>query len=411
MQMYKGLPIITNKVTPAEAQGIPHHLLDCVSLSKRPWNVSNFTSECLKVLEDIRSRGKLPILVGGTHYYTHALLFKNALVNVGDQGGEGERGEGHVTAEEKEAKWPILRASGEELYAKLKEVDPVMARRWHPKDTRKVRRSIEIWLETGRPASEIYEEQKTRNPIDGHDTDGSSASKLRYPSLVFWIRSQNDVLKLRLDRRVDQMMENGMLREVEQLSTMAAEEEERGVLVDRTSGIWASIGFKEVQPFVLAKRADVSMSMLEEEKLKQEAIELTKIATRQYAGRQEKWVKYRFMDSMEAAGESHRVFPMDSTDVEEWEQEVKDPAESIAAAFLAGATLPDPKKSSIMAGELLTDLARERDINRRKRTREAHHCEICDKILMTRGEWEAHLRSTKHKKTVRYLATIKGPPP
>lgn len=73
MQLYEGLPVVTNKITTSEQQGIPHHLLGCIGLKEETWTVGKFVKEALTVIEEIRSRGRLPIVVGGTHYYTQAV--------------------------------------------------------------------------------------------------------------------------------------------------------------------------------------------------------------------------------------------------------------------------------------------------------------------------------------------------
>src|SRR5689334_20221731 len=75
MQMYKGLPIITNKLTTEEQRGIPHHLLGSIELHEDPWVVTQFKKEATRIISEIRGRGKLPIVVGGTSYYLDGLLF------------------------------------------------------------------------------------------------------------------------------------------------------------------------------------------------------------------------------------------------------------------------------------------------------------------------------------------------
>ncbi|KAG0160431.1 hypothetical protein PDIDSM_7960 [Penicillium digitatum] len=92
MQMYCGLPIITNQIPIDERNGIPHHLLSCIDLDAEAWRIGLFKREALRVIDDIRTRGKVPILVGGTHYYTQAVLFKEQLVGEGvDDEGEREQ--------------------------------------------------------------------------------------------------------------------------------------------------------------------------------------------------------------------------------------------------------------------------------------------------------------------------------
>ncbi|KAI5277644.1 hypothetical protein KEM54_004933, partial [Ascosphaera aggregata] len=156
MQTYKGLPVTTNQVQPHEMNGIPHHLIAVNSIEQEPWQVGLFRRECLKTIRDIRSRGKLPVLVGGTHYYTQAVLFNEQLVDyrgLEDAEAQPQEGERPLDAAAQE-RFKILDKSDQEILEKLREVDPVMASRWHPNEDRKIRRSLEIYLQTGRRASE-----------------------------------------------------------------------------------------------------------------------------------------------------------------------------------------------------------------------------------------------------------------
>ena len=103
MQLYAGLPIITNKITVQEQQGIPHHLLGCIGLEEQTWVVGTFVQRALEVIEGIRERGRLPILVGGTHYYTQSLLFHDRLAG----GVDSEDGK-DVATESERKEWPML---------------------------------------------------------------------------------------------------------------------------------------------------------------------------------------------------------------------------------------------------------------------------------------------------------------
>lgn len=244
MQMYRGLPIITNQIPIEERNGIPHHLLSCVDIEAEAWRIGHFKKESLRLIDDIRSRGKLPILVGGTHYYTQAVLFKDQLVG---EGADGEKTFEDVPSTSE--KWPILDSSPEVLMEKLKEVDPAMAERWHPKDGRKIRRSLEIYFQTGRKASEIYAEQKAlKDEAVTKDT-----SLLRFENtVIFWVHAEKEVLNARLAARVDTMIEQGLLAEAGKMSDYLQEQHSQGVQVDQTRGVWVSIGFKELAPYFAA---------------------------------------------------------------------------------------------------------------------------------------------------------------
>ena len=114
------------------------------------------------------------------------------------------------------------------------------------------------------------------------------------------------------------------------------------------------------------------------------------------------------MDAVEGAGEADLVFPLDSTNISSWDQDVRKHAEHIAEAFLNGKDLPNPKATSTMAAELLESLDEERYTNAQKRVPEIHHCDICDKILMSKGQWEDHLRSKRHKKALHAHTRTRG---
>ena len=218
MQLYAGLPIITNKITAVEQQGVPHHLLGCIGLHEQTWVVGTFVKKATKVIDEIRSRDKLPILVGGTHYYTQSLLFKDRLPD------ENKHEEEREFVENTKEEWPILKRSTEELMEELKRVDPVMAERWHPNDRRKIQRSLQIYLQTDRKASDIYAQQRSANDISASlDGCDSPADRLlmRFPTLLFWVHADSEVLKSRLNDRVDKMLEQGLLDEVHTMNHFA----------------------------------------------------------------------------------------------------------------------------------------------------------------------------------------------
>ena len=213
MQMYDGLPIITNKITVEEQQGVPHHLLGFIALDEEPWRVGLFKKKASNVIQEIRSRGRLPIIVGGTHYYTQSLLFEDSLVN--DQVDGGDQVPTELSNQDISDKFPILDGPTETMIERLREVDPVMADRWHPNDRRKIRRSLEIFLLTGKRASDVYAEQleiKSSNRKMESAEEGPSQSIS--DTLLFWVHSDSEVLKNRLDNRVDKMVKAGLLDEV-----------------------------------------------------------------------------------------------------------------------------------------------------------------------------------------------------
>lgn len=391
MQMYRGLPIITNQIPFDERNGIPHHLLSCIDLDAEAWRVGLFKREALRLMDDIRSRGKLPILVGGTHYYTQAVLFKDQLVGEGvDDEGEREQ----ITEFSSTSKqWPILDESPEILLEKLREVDPVMAARWHPKDGRKIRRSLEIFFQTGRPASEIYKEQMTqkRKALD------KSEGLLRFQNtLVFWVHAEKEVLNARLNARVDDMVKQGLMAEAQKMSDYLQEKASQGVEVDQTRGVWVSIGFKELAKyFELVREGELNEKELED--LKRSSLELIRTATRQYGSSQVKWIRNKLWRALTEAGETRRLYLLDSSNVSDWSKCITEPSEQIVQLMLQNEPTPDPKSLSQLA---TTEFgAKEAQVNAQKAPiAKCYTCEVCNKTLAGEDQWNIHLNSHQHKR-------------
>ena len=386
LQMYEGLPITTNKLPSEERKGIPHHLLDCVTLGEEPWTVKQFVERATGIIQEIRLRGRLPILVGGTHYYTQSLLFGDTLVK--DETDS-------LICEKQAHKWQLLDASAEDMLKELRKVDPEIAMQWHPSDRRKIRRSLEIWLQTGKKASEIYKRQKLQShnvESDVRDegdvpngSDASARSHARCDPLIFWIRAPLDVLKSRLEDRVDTMIGHGLLEEITAMQNFLQDRTQRNDIIDQSHGIWVAIGYKEFLPYVL----DASRPKM----LRQKCIERTKSATRQYAKRQDRWIRLRLQRALSAADLMHRMFLLDATDFSLWSERVDAKAQDITAAFIGGSALPEPGSLSDAAMKLLVSPEEEAKVSR--------YCESCDKTLMFRREWIAHLKSKGHRASVR----------
>ena len=385
--MYEGMPITTNKLPLEERKGIPHHILGCVTLGEEPWTVKQFVERATGIIQDIRLRGRLPILVGGTHYYTQSLLFGDTLV----KDDETDK----FLCEEQAYKWQLLNASTEDILTELWKVDPEIAMQWHPNDRRKIRRSLEIWLNTGIKASEIYQQQKSpSHHVESAFRDesavpnGSNAlvqSHARCDPLIFWIHAPSAVLKSRLEDRVDTMISHGLLEEVTAMQNFLQDRTQRNEIIDQSHGIWVAIGYKEFLPYIL----DASRPKM----LRQECIERTKSATRQYAKRQDRWIRLRLQRALSAANLMHRMFLLDATDFSHWSERIDAKAQDITAAFIGGSALPEPVSLSDTAMKLLVSPEEEAKVSR--------YCESCDKTLMFHREWITHLKSKGHRASVK----------
>ncbi|KAK7700595.1 tRNA dimethylallyltransferase, mitochondrial [Botryosphaeria dothidea] len=393
MQLYEGLPVITNKITDEEMKGVPHHLLGAISHNEETWTVTEFVKRALHVIKDIHSQGKLPVVVGGTHYYVQSLLFNDTLAD-----GPGDSEDQKQDNANGEA-YPILDEPTEVILAKLREVDPVMADRWHPNDRRKIQRSLEIWLKTGKPASQMYEEQSLRKQSsgtgDGEAEKQRPAVTARFPALVFWVHAANESLRARLDARVEKMLANGLLSEVDELDRFLQSRESEGTQVDRTRGIWVSIGYKEFEAYQRTL-AIGSAGEKELEKLRTQAIEQVQAGTRQYAKRQIRWIRIKLLNALANANSTKSLYLLDGSDLSQWHDSVESPALNLAGKFLDGEPLPEPQNLSNAAAEMLAP-KREYDLSERRDLWQRKTCETCNTVAVTEADWNKHIQSRGHK--------------
>ena len=141
MQIYRGMTVGTAAPTEAEMQGVPHHMIAVAEPSEQ-WSAAEYVAKATPIVDDILSRGKLPILVGGTGLWMDALIRGHGFAG-GHVGGEVRR--------ELEARFD--RDGIEPLLAELRQVDPESAARLHPADTKRILRALEVYLETGETIS------------------------------------------------------------------------------------------------------------------------------------------------------------------------------------------------------------------------------------------------------------------
>lgn len=245
MQIYRGMEIGTAKPTPAEMDGVPHHLLGFLEPSAA-FSAADYTQLAAEAVRGIVSRGRVPLLVGGTGLYARALLR-------GMSFSEESRDEA-VRA----ALYDAYAADGiEPLYARLQALDPEAAAQIHPNNAKRVIRALEYCLTTGGLFSaQAKASQAADSPYD-------------YKMLCLSCRDR-ETLYARINRRVDQMLEDGLLEEArlyfERCGTSAG-----------TSA--QAIGYKELLPY-FEGRCTLP-----------EAVENIKMETRRYAKRQLTWFR------------------------------------------------------------------------------------------------------------------------
>ncbi|TPX37510.1 tRNA dimethylallyltransferase [Synchytrium microbalum] len=407
MQVYTGLDTVTNKIPVLERDGIPHHLMDFVDWNEE-YSVIDFSKDANNVIADIHGKGKHPILVGGTHYYMQSLLWKNMLIGDSTAASDTEsKNAAHPSLSEELRTLiePTLRTpeSGREtehdaeMYRVLQRVDPVMGERWHPNDTRKIRRSLEVYYTTATKHSEWLETQRQSNIESNCSEDNEESGTMRYPSCVFWIYAQPTILDPRLDHRVDAMISTGGM--FDELRTMMdawqAKRESDGV-PDYTRGIFQTIGFKEFHDYLMA-----TSNAADAEKLKEDGITAMKIATRQYARRQTNWIKNRLGPRVfdeKRRGNRFGFYVLDATDLSKWDENVGRTAIDIAKKL--------PPSSSLLS-ELIPQINPQASLSVHEWKK--HTCDVCvdshgqPRVLNGPLEWEKHVAGRQHKKRVEYV--------
>ncbi|KAI1342631.1 IPP transferase-domain-containing protein [Xylariaceae sp. FL0016] len=386
MQMYKGLPIITNQLSQDEQRGIPHHLLAAIDPLDAPWSSGLFAQQAKQIIKDIRARGKLPIVAGGSHAYIHALFFAGSQVDLGAD----DKGEFYRSNEETISQFPILGQPTEVMLKRLREVDPVMAERWHPDDQRKIKRSLEIFLTTGKRASDIYAEQKQVNKKP--DFEGEP-----WETLMFWVYTETETLKQRLNRRVDKMEENGLMKEVREQHGLLLRHIEQGEDVDRSYGIWQSIGFKQMEPFLEAERRQEPSAKLE--KLKAIGLEEMRAANRQYARAQLRWIRHKTMKAAKLHVALDSLYLLDSTSTDGFQENVLKQAADLSRNFLEGVPMPQPTAISDVASEVLASFGRNEALAEQEI--KLRHCDVCDRNFTIEKEWISHINGRSHRQTLK----------
>ena len=244
MQVYRDMDILTAMPTPEEMRGVPHHMLGVFPPDQK-CSAAAYRELALGRIQDILARGKRPIVCGGTGLYINALTRPLSFAAQGDDAIRAE-----LTR--------IAEAEGgrERLHDQLKAVDPAAAARLHPNDVRRVVRALEIYRITGRTQSE-------QAALDAQRGDGPFSER------VYALDWPREALYARIDRRVDEMLQSGLVDEVRRLMKNEA--------VFSTAA--QAIGYKEI---AAALRGECALA---------EAVETLKRSTRNYAKRQLTWFR------------------------------------------------------------------------------------------------------------------------
>ena len=238
MQVYRGMDIGTAKVPPAERRGIPHHLLDLLTV-RDPLSVAHFQDQARETTARLRAQGTTPVLVGGSALYTRAVL---------------DRFEFPGTDDAVRARWEaeLAEVGSHALHARLAEVDPAAAAKLSPDNGRRVVRALEVVEITGRPYAASLPALEYADPA----------------TVQIGLTIDRPTLDRRIEQRVGEMYDAGLVAEVERLLG-------EGLAEGRTAS--RAIGYREVMAHLAG---DLTLD---------EARERTFIATRRFSRRQDSW--------------------------------------------------------------------------------------------------------------------------
>lgn len=247
MQIYRRMDIGTAKPTMEERAVLPHHMID-VAEPDELFTVSAYREMAFKVIDDILSRRKIPILVGGTGLYLNAISYE---MNLGENGADNDVRK-HLLSIAEEEDGP------KKLHQMLEQVDPETAKKLHQNDVRRVVRALEIFETSGKTKSAQKDEMRKEGP---------------YHVLVYGLTLPRPQMYARINARVDEMMNNGLVDEVQKLL-------DEGVEPRKEGGSMQAIGYKEI---VSALHGEISMET---------AVEQIKQNSRRYAKRQWTWFRH-----------------------------------------------------------------------------------------------------------------------
>ncbi|KAJ3043394.1 hypothetical protein HDV00_005092 [Rhizophlyctis rosea] len=442
-KVYKGLDIATNKATPKERGDIPHHLLDFVDPSCE-YSVSEFERDALQAISQIHSRNKIPIIVGGTNYYIQTILFHNKIIPSHPTPGISSSSSPD-TPHPSLSTHPLLSqitsalaksdlrtstedevrayAQSDDMWKLLKEVDPGMAVKWHPRADRKIRRSLQMGL--------FQELLDMREKVLAGEVVGSTGSE--QVSSFANQNAANVLSEFSESKGEETLVDDDNVSISSRTSTSSSDTKPQ-----YTRGILQAIGFKEFHPY-FTYLSSHPLPPADDPRLQEllaQGVEDMKRATRNYARRQVAWMRNRLVGMVrremgilgrEEEGEAKGVgtkagiYLLDAGGraflvlgvlgvveregamfhLPSWSTQVLTPSLTLTRTFLSSSPFPHPTSTSETASNLLTPLLTKPD----KQPWRKYVCDVClddqgqKRVLNGPAEWEAHLRSKQHRKS------------
>lgn len=415
MQIYKGLDISTAKATAQERSQAVHHMLDVCDMKTQTFTVVDFRDLALpKINQLLQQDKKSPIIVGGTTYYIETLLWEVLISSIerAEQNADSNPKYNSLTIEEILQKFSVNECDKDSptiLHDLLSKIDPPMAQSLHSNNVRKIRRALEVYIETGRPMSELLAEQKAQK--------GSSylGGPLRFEHVILlWIKCDKETLHARIDKRIDSMISDGMLFEIRQCYNLLKNDG-----IDSTRGIMQAIGFKEFLPYLEQypdesydneitefirmhgglsgqKKFIIKNRISDALKLLENCLDELRLLTKQYSRKQIKWIRNRMVSTKGRTVPP--VYVLDSTNAEtNWHTDVYSKAENVIQSYI------DNVETYVSAAEKTEHPTANLNMH------VTHFCDVCNRRFVGDLDYNAHITSNVHKKALerqRKLAKI-----
>ena len=246
VQVYTGMDIGSAKPTIEEQKGVPHHMIDCVPIDAPSFSVSQFRQMAVEAIDGILHRGRLPVVVGGSGLYVNALISPLGFAAPSDM----------AVRTRLETEYD---QSPETVIQRLFACDPITANRLHPNDKKRIVRALEVFECSGKPLSAF-----------GADFVGAQQQNADYHAALIGLTMDREALYARIDRRVDMMIQRGLLKEAEQIYRAG---------YNRMLPAMQSIGYRQLFDYF---DGDCTLA---------EATERIKRETRRFAKRQLTWFR------------------------------------------------------------------------------------------------------------------------
>lgn len=405
MQIYKGLDVSTAKATAHERSQAVHHMLDVCDMKTRTFTVVDFRNLALPIIDRLLQDDKSPIIVGGTTYYIETLLWE-VLISSNERAKENadtKSAYNSLSIEDILHRFKVNESERDSptiLHDLLSKIDPSMAQSLHSNNVRKIRRALEVYIETGRPMSGLLAEQQAQ--------EGSSylGGPLRFEHVILlWIKCDKKTLYARIDKRIDSMINDGMLFEIRQCYNLLKNDG-----IDSTRGVMQAIGFKEFVPYLEQypdesfdteitefirmhgglsgqKKFIVKNRISDALKLLEDCLDELRLHTKQYSRKQIKWIRNRMVSTK--GRRVPPVYELDSTNAEtNWHTDVYSKAENVIQSYI------DNVETYVSAAEKAEHPAANLNMH------VTHFCDVCNRRFVGDLDYNAHITSNVHKKAL-----------